>query len=170
MDPKLYQQMAALEDKHWWFVARRKILDKVIAQLNLPDKAEIFEAGCGSGGNLAMLARHGQVYAMELDDVARSFALRRQLAKISSGRLPDDIPYEERSFDLIVLLDVLEHLDEDAATLLALRSQLKSEGWLLITVPAYAFLWSQHDVSNHHKRRYVMRQLQTLVTRSSTLR
>jgi SAM-dependent methyltransferase len=166
MDPKLYLQMAALEDVHWWFVARRKILDKVITELNLPQEAEIFEAGCGTGGNLAMLARHGSVYAMELDDVARSLASERQLAKIGAGRLPEEIPFHSQKFDLIVLLDVLEHIDKDAAALQALYSRLNKNGWLLITVPAYPFLWSAHDVVHHHKRRYVMKQLRTVVTRS----
>jgi SAM-dependent methyltransferase len=166
MDPKLYLQMADLEDIHWWFVARRKILDQVITQLNLPKEAEIFEAGCGTGGNLAMLARHGRVSAMELDDVARSLACERQLAKIEAGRLPGMVPFNNQSFDLIVLLDVLEHIDEDGAALQALYSRLNKNGWLLITVPAYPFLWSAHDVVHHHKRRYMMKELRKVVTRS----
>jgi SAM-dependent methyltransferase len=166
MDPKLYPQMAALEDVHWWFVARRMILNQVIAKLALPNNAEIFEAGCGTGGNLDLLSSHGRVYAMELDDVARNFASVRELATIQSGRLPNTIPFADRRFDLIVLLDVLEHLDDDAASLQALRSRLKPDGWLLITVPAYSFLWSQHDVVHHHKRRYVMRSLRRVVKRS----
>lgn len=166
MEPQLYLQFSALEDEHWWFVARRIILNRAISKLALPEDAEILEAGCGTGGNLPMLRRHGRVYAMELNEVARSLASDRGLAKIQPGRLPDDIPFASRSFDLIVLLDVLEHLDEDVASLRALRSRLKPDGWLLVTVPAYAFLWSQHDVANHHKRRYVMRGLRRVVKRA----
>jgi SAM-dependent methyltransferase len=164
MEPKQYLRMAAFEDVYWWNVARRIILDKVIAELALPDNAEIFEAGCGTGGNLAMLGRHGRVYAMELDEVARSFANDRRLAEIQLGHLPNHIPFAGQSFDLIVLLDVLEHLDEDAASLRALHSRLTPDGWLLITVPAYPFLWSQHDVALHHKRRYLMSSLRRVVS------
>lgn len=163
MEPKIYKKMADLEDSHWWFVARRRIIDTLITNLVLPDNAAIFEAGCGTGGNLAMLAGHGQVYAMELDEAARRFACDLGVGKILPGRLPDDIPFEDQSFDLIVLLDVLEHLDKDTASLQALYSRLKPGGWLLVTVPANPWMWSQHDESHHHKRRYVLRGLRHVV-------
>lgn len=78
----MYQTMIALENKYWWFVARRSILEQVIKKLALPKSAEIFEAGCGTGGNLEMLARHGKVYGMELNDTARTYASKLQLAEI----------------------------------------------------------------------------------------
>lgn len=163
MDEHIYTEMAALEDKHWWFTARRKILDKLISILHLPDDAQILEAGCGSGGNLAMLARHGSVYGMETNAQALEFAAAKGVAQIAAGRLPAPIPFADRKFDMIVLLDVMEHLDDDAAALSALRARLKPGGWLLITVPAYPFLWSRHDELHHHKRRYVARDLRHLI-------
>jgi SAM-dependent methyltransferase len=163
MDAQIYQQMIAVEKTHWWFVARRKLLDRAIGQLSLPESAEIFEAGCGTGGNLAMLARHGQVYAMELDETARLFASDLQLGEVQPGCLPDDLPFPDRKFDLIVLLDVLEHLEEDTASLQALATKLKASGWLLVTVPAYAWLWSKQDELLHHKRRYVLPNLEQVV-------
>ena len=164
MDPQIYQKMMALEETHWWFVARRTILDQVINKLTLPESAEIFEAGCGTGGNLGMLAHHGQVCAMELDETARLFACNLKLAEIQSGCLPNDIPFPDRKFDLIVLLDVLEHVEEDSASLQALATKLKPSGWLLVTVPAYAWLWSKQDELLHHKRRYLLRNLHQLVS------
>ncbi|MEH1970870.1 class I SAM-dependent methyltransferase [Nostoc sp.] len=163
MDFQMYQQMMEVEDKHWWFVARRSIIEEVIRKLNLPADAEIFEAGCGTGGNLAMLSRHGQVYAMELNEAARSFASDLQLGKIQPGFLPNDIPFADKKFDLIVLLDVLEHVEEDTASLQALSAKLKPSGWLLITVPAYPWLWSKHDDLLHHKRRYMLHNLRQIV-------
>lgn len=163
MDTQMYQTMMELEEKYWWFVARRSILEQVIKKLNLPESAEIFEAGCGTGGNLAMLARHGQVYGMELNDTARTYASKLQLAQIQPGCLPNDIPFPEQKFDLIVLLDVLEHIEEDAASLQALTAKLKPSGYLLITVPAYAWLWSKQDEILHHKRRYRQQNLLPLV-------
>ena len=160
----MYQQMMEVEDKHWWFVARRSLIEQVISKLNLPEDAEIFEAGCGSGGNLAMLARHGKVYAMELNETARLFARNLQIGEIQPGCLPDDIPFPDKKFDLILLLDVLEHLEEDTASLQALSTKLKPSGWLLITVPAYPWLWSKQDELLHHKRRYILSNLCKIVS------
>lgn len=163
MDSQMYEQMMAVEDKHWWFVARRSIVEQVISKLNLSADAEIFEAGCGTGGNLAMLSRHGRVSAMELNEIARTFASKLEIGEIQPGFLPDDIPFADKNFDLIVLLDVLEHVEEDSASLQALFAKLKPSGWLLITVPAYPWLWSKHDDLLHHKRRYILHNLQQIV-------
>ncbi len=163
MDPKAYEQMAAVEDVHWWFVARRQILSQVIRSLLLSPGAQILDVGCGSGGNLPMLKQHGSVKAMEYGEEARQLATARQVAEVQAAHLPDQIPFSGEAFDLVVMLDVLEHLDQDTASLQALRIRLKPEGWLLLTVPAYPFLWSQHDVVNHHKRRYTRSQLLQVV-------
>lgn len=164
MDSQIYQEMMAVENEHWWFVARRLIIEQVIKQLNLPKDAEILEAGCGTGGNLAMLARHGKVYGIELNQTAQNLASNLQIGLIVSGCLPHDIPFENEKFDLIVLLDVLEHLEEDEASLKALYDKLKPSGWLLITVPAHPWLWSKHDELLHHKRRYKLKNLRQLVS------
>lgn len=155
MDERIYAEMAAVEQQHWWFSARRVILEKLISGWHLPDDAQILEAGCGTGGNLAMLARHGQVYGMETDEHALELSAAKGCAQIAAGRLPEAIPFADKRFDLITLLDVLEHLDEDVAALRALRGRLKPGGFMLVTVPAYPFLWSRHDELHHHKRRYV---------------
>ncbi|MGQ9837647.1 MAG: class I SAM-dependent methyltransferase [Cyanobacteriota bacterium] len=159
MDPKAYEQMANLEDQHWWFVGRRRILSRVIETLPLPSPAHILEAGCGSGGNLKMLSQFGKVWGMEKSEFARSFAQARHIGIIEEGELPDRIPFEAQQFDLIALLDVLEHLEQDRESLKALASRLTSTGYLLVTVPAYPWLWSSHDELNHHKRRYTCSQL-----------
>jgi SAM-dependent methyltransferase len=162
MDKNFYLQYATVEDKHWWFVGRRRIINQVISKLKLPKNAEILEAGCGTGGNLNMLAQYGTVSAMELDEIACQFANERQVTTVKVGSLPDKIPFTGQ-YDLIVILDVIEHLDDDLAALRALYAKLKLGGWLLVTVPAYQFLWSQHDEINHHKRRYILTQLTKVV-------
>ncbi|MEC4818166.1 MAG: class I SAM-dependent methyltransferase [Scytonema sp. PMC 1069.18] len=165
MDKDFYLHYASVEDQHWWFVGRRLIVNKVIRQLSLPKNPKILEAGCGTGGNLSMLAQYGQVSAMELDEMACKIAIARQVTPVRLGSLPDRIPFTDE-YDLIAILDVLEHLDDDLAALLALHSKLKPGGCLLITVPAYQFLWSQHDEINHHKRRYVLRTLKQAVKKA----
>ena len=154
MEPELLRAQAALEKSHWWFVARRQILDRVMGSLGLPKDARILEAGCGTGGNLPLLARHGEVFAFDASATARRFASQTECAKVASGTLPDQIPFAGEEFDLIVLLDVLEHIADDGAALVALRSRLRPGGRLLITVPALSALWSYHDERHQHFRRY----------------
>ena len=111
-----------------------------------------------------MLARRGQLYAMDADSAALRFAGSRGLAQLSQGSLPDDIPFGDTRFDLIVMTDVLEHLEDDAGSLRALRARLQPDGSLLLTVPALPWLWSEHDVTHYHLRRYRSAQLSALVS------
>lgn len=155
MDEKLYLQMREIEDDHWWFAGRRAIVGQVLRCLHLPEHAKILDAGCGTGGNLQLLSQFGDVTAIELDDRAAEMARTRGSWPVLKGSLPDDIPFSgEGRFDLIVLLDVLEHIDNDVGSLVALSELLSPEGYLVITVPAFPILWSAHDDEHHHKRRY----------------
>jgi len=156
--------MAQVEDAHWWFAARRAIVDRIIDRLDLPSDAAILEPGCGTGGNFPMLARRGQLYALDADESAIGFAQSRGLAHVARGSLPDLIPFGDRRFDLVVMTDVLEHLKDQARTLRALHARLRPGGWLLMTVPAMAWLWSDHDVTHHHQRRYRASTLRGLVS------
>ena len=164
MDASLYPRMAEVEDVHWWFASRRAIVDRVIGGLGLPPGAAILEPGCGTGGNFPMLARRGQLYAIDADESAIGFARARGLAQVARGALPDAIPFGDQRFDLIVMTDVLEHLEDQAGTLRALRARLRAGGWLLLTVPAMAWLWSDHDVTHHHRRRYSAKELRAVVS------
>lgn len=157
MERIIYQQMAAIENQHWWFVARRQILASILRRINLSSQTYILEAGCGTGGNLDLLSQFGHVSAFEPDREAREHACRKQNPNqydIRDGYLPDSIPFESAAFDLVIALDVLEHLDDDCRCLAALRKHLKPGGWGLFTVPAFPFLWSRHDELHHHRRRY----------------
>jgi SAM-dependent methyltransferase len=160
MEPQVYARMGAVEDRHWWFVGRRRLIAEVIARFaRLPGPALILEAGCGTGGNLKMLSRFGAVSAFEPEAAARASAAERGLYDVRGGSLPDAVPFESVRFDLAVMLDVLEHLDDDVAALKALAGRLKRDGQVLVTVPAYRFLWTHHDEARHHKRRYTRARL-----------
>jgi len=155
MERKVYEQMAELDQRHWWFTARRRILDGLIERVARPPKdARILELGAGTGHNLAMLSRFGKVEASELDPIARKLASERLGREVEEAALPDLSMFPTDSYDLIALLDVLEHVPDDRASLAAIMTRLKPGGALLLTVPANPWMWSAHDVAHHHHRRY----------------
>ncbi|MCZ6860027.1 MAG: class I SAM-dependent methyltransferase [Alphaproteobacteria bacterium] len=169
MERRVYARMGEVEDRHWWFVARRRILATVLERSALlPKSARVLEAGCGTGGNLGMLSRFGPVSAFEPDEAARGNASRDIRFDIRAGALPDKVPFAGERFDLIAVLDVLEHLGDDEGALRALVERLEPGGVILVSVPAFAFLWSRHDVRHHHIRRYTRASL-LAVTRAAGL-
>jgi SAM-dependent methyltransferase len=160
MDRAVFDRMAQIDMTHWWFVARRKIIAKLIER-KLPSRRplRILEIGAGTGSNIKLLQQFGQVDAIEPDEGARSLASTRTGIDISGGHLPHQLNIVPGSYDLIVLLDVLEHIEEDRPALLALKQGLTPGGQILLTVPALPWLFGAHDVAHHHKRRYTRKTL-----------
>lgn len=164
MERIVYDRMAELDSRHWWYRARREVLAKLIERkARPPADAKILEIGCGTGHNLAMLGRYGSVDAIELDPAARAIAAQRLGRDVASTRLPELAGVPERHFDLIALLDVLEHVEDDRAALVSIAKRLKPGGALLLTVPAFPWMWSAHDVVNHHHRRYTKKSLRAVI-------
>jgi SAM-dependent methyltransferase len=167
MERAVFDRMAELDQHHWWFLARRRILKALIERVvRPPKKARILEVGCGTGHNLAMLKTFGRVEASELDRCARAVANKRLPGKVKEAKLPDLSMFERNGYDLIALLDVLEHVPDDLASLRAIHRRLKPGGALLMTVPANPWMWSAHDAAHHHFRRYTKKQLEELFLRS----
>ncbi len=150
--------MLEVDEHHWWYRGRRRIIRAELDRLALPLRAAVLDAGCGSGRTMQELADYGEVVGIELDAQAAEFARGRGVGEVRIGRL-ERLPWEAGTFDLIVCLDVIEHTPDDRATLRELRRVCKPGGWLLVTVPAYQALWSPHDEANHHFRRYGQRTL-----------
>jgi SAM-dependent methyltransferase len=125
----------------------------------MPARARILDAGCGSGRNMVELARHGTVTGVELSEASVCLARERGAGEVVEGSVLE-MPFEADSFDLAASLDVIEHLEDDLAALRELRRVVAPGGSLLVTVPAYQWLWSGHDEINHHFRRYTRRSLQ----------
>lgn len=163
MERVVFERMAEQDQRHWWFVARRRILAEVVRRVVQPPKrARVLEVGCGTGHNLAMLGEFGKLDACELDAIARGMASDRLGRPVLEARLPDLSMFKAGSYDLIALLDVLEHVPDDLGSLKAIRRLLKPGGALVLTVPANKWMWSAHDVAHHHFRRYTKGELARL--------
>ena len=163
MERAVFNRMAEVDQDHWWFLARRRILHDVIDRVVRPPlRARILEVGCGTGHNLGMLEGFGIVDACELDAEARILASKRLGKPVQTARLPDLSMFSEDAYDAIALLDVLEHVEDDLGALIAIQSRLKPGGSLIVTVPANKWMWSAHDVAHHHYRRYSKAELARL--------
>jgi ubiquinone/menaquinone biosynthesis C-methylase UbiE len=146
--------MLAVDEQHWWYRGRRRIIRSELDKLPLTPGARVLDAGCGSGRTLQELETYGEVHGIELSPEAAEVARARGRGEVRVGRL-EELPWGDANFDLITCLDVIEHTPDDRATLRELRRVAKPGGFLLITVPAYQALWSSHDEANQHYRRYV---------------
>ena len=164
MERAVFDRMAELDSSHWWFVARRRILSELIErEVPLPADARILEIGCGTGHNFEMLGRFGRVEAIEVDDEARALSSSRLGREVGSSPLPELPGIADGSYHLIALLDVLEHIEEDRASLASIKRKLAPNGRVLLTVPANQWMWSAHDAAHHHHRRYSKAGLRTVI-------
>ena len=147
--------MAEHDSTHWWYRARREVLsDYITRYAGLPEDARILEIGCGTGHNLPMLARFGEVDAIEIDPAARAVAAKRLGKPVGDAPLPALPGVARGTYDMVAVLDVVEHIEDDVAALRAMADCLRPGGRILIAVPAHPWMWSAHDVVNHHHRRY----------------
>ncbi|HEU5483093.1 MAG TPA: class I SAM-dependent methyltransferase [Sphingomicrobium sp.] len=164
MERVVYDRMAELDELHWWYRARREVLQALIERtIQLPAHARLLEVGCGTGHNLSMLRRFGEVDATEIDPAAREIAEKRLGHRVSAARLPELAGIEQGHYDLVAALDVVEHIDDDRAAVAGLARRLRPGGRLLLTIPAHQWMWSAHDDLNHHKRRYSKGSLTRLI-------
>ncbi|MBE2252302.1 MAG: class I SAM-dependent methyltransferase [Myxococcus sp.] len=154
MEAAEFEKHERLEESHWWFEGRRRCIAAVL-QAHLRPRADcrILDVGCGTGGMFPLLQRFGTVSGAEFSAEARERARRRfPHVPVVPCDLPHDVPAER--YDVITAFDVIEHLDQPVEALRTLANLLRDGGQLVVTVPAFQFLWSAHDVSLHHKRRY----------------
>lgn len=162
MDKNLYEIFFQIQKKHWWFVARKNIvLDFIHRYLPATKKPKILDIGCGSGLMLNALEEIGQVSGMDMSDDAINFSKKIFSGQVEKGFLPDNLPYPINNFDLVIALDVIEHVEDDVAALMKIHTHMTVGGKAVITVPANMLLWSEHDVINEHKRRYNLKELKS---------
>jgi SAM-dependent methyltransferase len=164
MERAVYEAMAEHDERHWWYRARREVVAALIERVVQPPMdAKLLEIGCGTGHNLAMLGKFGRVDALEVDGIARGMAEERLGRPVLSAPLPELAGIPDDRYDVVAALDVIEHIRDDKAALDGVARVLKPGGKLVMTVPAHQWMWSAHDVVNHHQRRYSKARLRRLI-------
>ncbi|MCS6950416.1 MAG: class I SAM-dependent methyltransferase [Armatimonadota bacterium] len=154
MNPAEYERMYRYEDHYWWFVSRRELVDALVRQLSLPPNPVIVDVGCGTGATAVLLQQYGMVVGVDISPLALSWSRQRGLEALLLAAA-ERLPLLSESVDVIVATDILEHLDDDVAVLEEFRRVLRPGGCVVVTVPAYRILWSEHDLALMHRRRYI---------------
>ena len=156
MDNITFSRQIKNQEKHWWFQARKKIIEQIISDINLKKKINILDFGAGSGVNLDMLRKHGLVDIHEQNKYARTAIKKKQ---IEIKNLYSTLKIKKNFYDLILMADVIEHVKQPKQLLKNLKKFLKEDGRILVTVPAYQFLFSKKDEVLGHYRRYDKKRL-----------
>jgi SAM-dependent methyltransferase len=166
MKSEEYDRMFRLEDSYWWFVGRHNLV-KTFLKHEFPDRHDlvILDIGCGTGAMSRKLVPWGTVISADFSPLALSYSRKRGVQYLCNANAMQ-LPFLDDSFDLIVSLDILEHLSDDSAALREFNRILKPGGKLIATVPAYPSLWSGHDVALMHYRRYHSSELKERVVNS----
>lgn len=165
MKKYLYEDLFSLEDKHWWHISKRRIVHKLIENYNSYKNPKILDIGCGTGKNMRELQNLGTVYGLDSSSEALRFCKKRGLNNLMLGSA-EKTHLKSNSFDIITLLDVLEHTD-DKKTIKEVSRILSGNGLLIITVPAFNWLWSSWDVVLHHQRRYTIKSLSLVLEKNN---
>lgn len=151
--------MAERERTYWWHLGRLRIIEAYIQQaLKQKKNVKILNIGCGTGGTINMLETFGVTDNVDISDDAIKFMKQsgfKRITKVDGIKLP----FKNKSYDMVGAFDVLEHIDKQVEALKEWKRVLKDDGAIIVTVPAYQWLWTDHDVSLHHMRRYTIKRL-----------
>jgi SAM-dependent methyltransferase len=164
MQTAQFQLHADMEQRHWWFVGRRRIMSRLVAELLPPSpEAVVIDVGCGTGANIAALADHYHCIGIDTSAEAIQLAQSRfPQVQFLTGMAPDDLGDLARQARMFLLMDVLEHISDDFLFFSHLLSAAAPGCYFLLTVPADESLWSEHDESFGHYRRYDAKRLEAV--------
>ncbi len=175
MQEHMYAIMRRVEENHWWYLGRRKIIRSFIEAICQAWKTqqppgsnptfEVLDVGCGTGANLEMLSEFGDPAGVDVSAEAVSYCHERGFPHVNHGAA-EALPFDEESFDLVTALDVVEHLDDDVAVLKEMKRVLRPDGKILLFVPAFMFLWGVQDDVSNHRRRYTLGQIKRVVAQA----
>ncbi len=164
MEEIVYHTNFKLENSYWWFVARNEILFNLIKKTSdIPKDSYILDVGCGTGGFAAKLNERYNTICLDTSELALSYCKKRGLP-LCYNMYIQDFPKNKYNIKTLTMLDVVEHVEDDNALLKEAYDLLEPDSLLVVTVPAFMFLWSNHDVIHKHYRRYTKKQLNKLLT------
>ena len=164
MDTLTYAAEAEIEQSHWWFVGRRKLLAKFLSRLQIPSTAHVLDIGTSTGTNLRLLKELGfsNYLGIDLSEDAIRWCAEKDFGVVEKGDVCN-LPYHDSSFKVVLATDIIEHVDDDILAVNEIRRVLEPDGYAIFTVPAFQSLWGLQDVVSHHKRRYKKDQLLALL-------
>lgn len=165
MRESAYREHYKVEDRHWWFRGRWAVVEAMLSRTELPVEPRILDAGCGTGGNLKRYSLMGKTTGVDPSEDAVRFCHERGFASVQQAGL-EALPFPDDSFDLIAATDVVEHIAAEEQALRELRRVTAPNGVMLLTVPAYMWMWSEEDENLHHQRRYTRARLRQAVERA----
>jgi SAM-dependent methyltransferase len=159
-----YRAMYELESSYWWYVARRALVVELLEdEILRGGGTRILDVGCGTGANLGAFDRVGLASGIDASMDALHFCASRGIGNIAQSAV-EELPFAHRTFDVVTALDVLEHTDDDLHALREIHRVCNAGGLFIATVPAYGFLWSEHDEALKHRRRYTAHELRNKLT------
>jgi len=165
MNSREHQEIAELEHSYWWHVGRQHIVCAQLKRfLSASNSLKILNIGCGTGGTSELLEKFGTVVNIDSSSDAIRVSQENGLSNLTCCDARS-LPFANETFDLIVALDVIEHIDDDRSALNAWKELLKPGGRVFLAAPAYVWLWSGHDEVFHHYRRYTTSSLHILLNR-----
>ena len=159
-----YEAMYRLENSYWWYVARRTLVLSILrAEAREWNSHRVLDVGCGTGANIQAFEQIAPTVGIDQSMDALKFCRMRGIERVAHSAI-ERLPFREGTFDIVTALDVLEHTDDDMLALRAIHGVCRSNGLLVVTVPAYGFLWSEHDEALQHRRRYTAHELRNKLT------
>lgn len=153
MEIEVYQQANRLKNSHWWFLGRKKIISTLLKRYLADKNCQILDVGCGAGTSFPVLSDFGQIFGVDKSEEAIKFCRNAGYFVLKKGEA-NSLPFTDEKFDLVASLDLLEHIKDDRGALSELFRVCRKGGWLVVTVPAFPFLWGENDLATHHLRRY----------------
>jgi len=168
MKEKIYNMVYEVEGSHWWYRVRRQLVKDLISKY-ANKTTTILDIGCGPGLLLSELQNNGrEIFGVDLSPIALEFCKKRGLKNVSLADA-GALPFSDNTFDVVLLLDMLEHVQDDSGVLREARRVLKSEGIVIIFVPCFNFLWTKNDEISHHYRRYTLPELTNKISSNFTI-
>lgn len=163
MEKTSYDIEKEVERFHWWFSVRRKLLRSILVSLPIGDGSTVLDIGCGSGSNLRLLQTEG-FNVIGLDSSLYALHLAKMNTHLLVNGDVNMLPIRPGSIGLIIAMDLFEHLEDDRRGVRECFQALKGGGILVLTVPAFRWLWGIQDLVTQHRRRYLKKEVLNLLS------